>query len=176
MQRPYAKQQNHQTDFDTLYRAYWKRVVQFCAKSLASLPEGTAEEIAQDVFMAAYRAMENQCYRGDGAISSWLFGITRNLCCKAQRDTYRHTTSRDIRRLERDIEQMEQEVAHLMYAPTQVMHERVHFIRERLTLARAWLERERQRMQWLMMESAHADPPASLDTPRHAHDPVAAMQ
>ena len=69
MHRPCAYPHNHQidVDFDSLYRTYWKRVVQFCAKSLASLPEGIAEEVAQDVFLAAYHALINQHYRGDGA-------------------------------------------------------------------------------------------------------------
>ena len=31
MHRPYV---DHQTDFDTLYRAYWDRIVHLCAKCL----------------------------------------------------------------------------------------------------------------------------------------------
>ncbi len=111
MQRPYAHTHNHhQIDFDTLYQTYWKRVVQFCAKSLASLPEGTAEEVAQDVFLAAYEAFASERYRGEGAMSSWLFGIARNLCSK-MRGTPPQNHLRRMRQLEREIDQMEQEAA-----------------------------------------------------------------
>ncbi len=166
MQRPYAHTHNHhQIDFDTLYQTYWKRVVQFCAKSLASLPEGTAEEVAQDVFLAAYEAFASERYRGEGAISSWLFGIARNLCSKMRRDTYRKTTSRRMRQLERDIEQMEQEVARLMHGTARVDDDHWRLHRERLTLARAWLERERELLQRHMLDAAHSEPPRPLEAP-----------
>ncbi len=165
MQRPYAYTYNHHIDFETLYQTYWKRVVQFCAKSLTSMPEGTAEEVAQDVFLAAYEAFASDRYRGEGAISSWLFGIARNLCSKMRRDTYRKTTSRRMRQLEREIEQLEQDVAHHMQGETCLDIDHVRLRRERLTLARTWLERERDLLHRHMLDAAHAAPPRALDTP-----------
>ena len=171
MQRPYAHTHNSQhIDFDTLYQTYWKRVVQFCAKSLTSLPEGTAEEVAQDVFLAAYEAFASDRYREEGAISSWLFGIARNLCSKMRRDTYRKTTSRRMRQLEREIEQLEQDVACHMHGETRLDMNQVRLRRERLTLARAWLERERDQLQQHMLDAAHAAPPRALDTPADADE------
>lgn len=177
MHRPCAYPQNQQIDFDfdSLYRTYWKRVVQFCAKSLASLPEGTAEEVAQDVFLAAYHALINQRYRGDGATSSWLFGIARNLCGKVRRDTYRKTTSRRMRQLEREIDQLEQQVLHLMHEPAYWNSEQVRHIRERLNLARVWLDRERDRLQQNVQECAHLMPTMSLDAQFVTYDPAPAM-
>ncbi len=166
MQRPYAHTHNHHhIDFDTLYQTYWKRVVQFCAKSLTTMPEGTAEEVAQDVFLAAYEAFANDRYRGEGAMSSWLLGIARNLCSKMRRDTYRKTTSRRMRQLEREIEQLEQDVACHMHGETRLDMDHLRLRRERLTLARAWLERERELLQQHMLDAAHTAPPQALDAP-----------
>jgi RNA polymerase sigma factor (sigma-70 family) len=91
---------HQQIDFEALYRIYWSRIVRFCATCLAACPDGTAEEVAQDVFLAAHRALAEQRYRGDGSLSTWLFGIARNLCCKVSRDVYRQTTPPVLRCLE----------------------------------------------------------------------------
>ena len=164
MQRPYAHTPHtHSIDFDTLYQTYWQRVVRFCAKSLSSLPEGAAEEVAQDVFMAAYEAFAAGRYRGEGAISSWLFGIARNLCSKMRRDIYRKTTSRRMRQLERDIEQLEQDVARHMRGETPLDIDLARLRREQLTLTRNWLERERGLLYRHMLDAAHAEPPQALD-------------
>jgi RNA polymerase sigma factor (sigma-70 family) len=87
-------------DFDTLYRTYWQPVVRFCAAHLASCPDGTTEEVAQDVFLAAHHALTSQQYRGEGSVNTWLFGIARNRCANARRDTYRHNTPVALRRLD----------------------------------------------------------------------------
>jgi RNA polymerase sigma factor (sigma-70 family) len=165
MRRPYVHTHNFHKhlDFDTLYQTYWKRVVRFCARSLTTLPEGTAEEVAQDVFLAAYEAFASDRYRGDGAISSWLFGIARNLCSKMRRDTYRKTTSRSIRQLEREIEQLEQDVACHMHGETRLEPDQVRCRCERLTLTRTWLERERNLLHRRILDAAHVAPSAALD-------------
>ena len=128
MHRLYA---HRQIAFETLYRAYWEPVVRFCSQRLASLPDGTAEEVAQDVFLVAHSAMEQQLYRGDGPISTWLFGIARNLCHKARRETYRQTTSSTLRRLEREIARLEQEVSQLERENSPSAHSLVHLVHER---------------------------------------------
>jgi RNA polymerase sigma factor (sigma-70 family) len=173
MHRPYA---HRQIAFETLYCTYWEPVVRFCSKRLTSLPDGTAEEIAQDVFLVAHKAMEQQLYRGESPISTWLFGIARNLCHKARRETHRKTTAYTLRHLEREIAQLEQEVAHLASENSPRAHALVHLIRERLTLARVGLERERAQLQRYIIASVHSTPPAPLDAPLLTHDPLAVMQ
>jgi RNA polymerase sigma factor (sigma-70 family) len=163
-------------DFDTLYRVYWKRVVRFCAIYLATCPDGTAEEVAQDVFLAAHRALIEQRYRGEGSIGAWLFGIARNLCCKVHRDTYRHTTPLALRQLEREIAGLEDDVTQLMGEPSSRVRERVQLVRERLTLARGWLERERERLQQHVQESAHCAPAMSPEAQPLIPDALARMQ
>ena len=173
MQRPFT---HHQMTFDILYHTYWERIVRFCHKHLAALPDGTAEEVAQDVFLVAHSAIEQQRYKGDGPISTWLFGIAHNLCCKARRDTYRKTTSQTLRHLEREIARLEHDVTRLAHDSSPMAQRQVHLIRDRLTLARAGLEREREQLQRHIMTSAHSAPPAPLDAPPSVADPLAVMQ
>jgi RNA polymerase sigma factor (sigma-70 family) len=173
MQQPYAQPQ---LTSDLLYRTYWERVVRFCNKHLATLPDGTAEEVAQDVFLVAHRALERQHYRGDSQISTWLFGIAYNLCGKARRDTYRRTTARSLRHLEHLIKQLEADVTRLMRDNSPAAQRRIHLIHERLTRTRAWLERERAQLQRHIMAGVHRQPEAPLDDQRLAPDPLGVLQ
>ena len=173
MHRPYV---DHQTDFDTPYRAYWHRIVRFCAKCLASLPDGTAEEVAQDVFLAAYNAIAQQRFRGESPFSTWLFGIARNLCSKVRRDVYRKTTADTIRRLEREVARLERAVVHLEDQPSLLMRQQGQHLRAQLTLACTWLDRERARFQAQLMACAHAAPATPCEEQLLASDPQAIMR
>jgi RNA polymerase sigma factor (sigma-70 family) len=138
---------------------YWSRIVRFCTTCLAACPDGTAEEVAQDVFLAAHRALVEQRYRGDGSLSTWLFGIARNLCCKASRDRYRQTTPLALRRLERDIAWLEHHTADRTVGQASLLQEREPHFQERLTLARNGLEGAREHLQQRLWEAIHSDPP-----------------
>jgi RNA polymerase sigma factor (sigma-70 family) len=155
MHRPYV---DHQTDFDTLYRVYWHPIVRFCAKCLASLPDGTAEEVAQDVFLAAYNAIARQRFRGESPFSTWLFGIARNLCSKARRDAYRKTTADTIRRLEREVARLERAVVHLEGQPSLLTRQQA------------------QRLQAQLMACAHAAPATPCEEQLLASDHQAVMR
>jgi RNA polymerase sigma factor (sigma-70 family) len=137
---------------------------------LAACPDGTAEEVAQDVFLAAHRALAEDRYRGDGSPGAWLFGIARNLCSKVYRDSYRHAIPAALRHLERDIARLEHDVAHHMHWPAPVTQGQVQYLQEQLTLTREVLMRERERLQQCLREAAHCDPPASPDAPRPGED------
>jgi RNA polymerase sigma factor (sigma-70 family) len=155
----YRSSAHQQIDFETLYRMYWPRIVRFCATCLAACPDGTAEEVAQDVFLAAHRALVEQRYRGDGSLSTWLFGIARNLCCKVSRDRYRQTTPLALRRLERDLTRLEYHMADRMAGQAWLTGERGPHLREQLTLARNGLEGAREHLQERLWEAIHSDPP-----------------
>lgn len=106
----------HQSpDCETLYHIYWERIVRFCTTRLIACPDGTAEEVAQDVFLAAHCALTAGRYRGDGALSTWLFGIAGNLCAKTHRDTSRKTTLSALRHLERELAQLERTMVYLWH-------------------------------------------------------------
>ena len=155
---------HQQIDFETLYRMYWPRIVRFCATCLAACPDGTAEEVAQDVFLAAHRTLVEQRYRGDGSLSTWLFGIARNLCCKVARDSYRQTIPLALRRLERDLTRLEHHAADCMAKQASLTREQGPYLQERLTLARNGLEGAREHLQERLWEAIHSDPPEPADT------------
>lgn len=59
--------------FETLVRRHTDTVWRF-ARSMAP-DDQTAEEIVQDTFLKAYRGLRS--YRGDGAVTTWLYSICR---------------------------------------------------------------------------------------------------
>lgn len=61
-------------DFEEIYQAYFKEIYLFI-KSL-SHDEGIAEEITQEAFFKALRAIEK--FDGSKDIRAWLFTIAKN--------------------------------------------------------------------------------------------------
>src|SRR5262245_44648206 len=143
---------------------YWPRIVRFCATCLAACPDGTAEEVAQDVFLAAHRALAEQRYRGDGALSTWLFGIARNLCCKVARDRYRQTTPLALRRLERDLARLEHHTAACLTAQASLRREQGAHLQEHLTLAHNGLAGAREHLQKCLWEASYNESPEPPET------------
>ncbi len=62
--------------FEELVSAYQHRVFGVALRMLGSAAE--AEEVAQEVFLRAYRALAG--FRGDAKLSTWLYGIASRLC------------------------------------------------------------------------------------------------
>jgi RNA polymerase sigma factor (sigma-70 family) len=151
-------------DFDALYHTYWDHIRRFCARALGTLPDGTAEEVTQEVFLVAHNALVQQRYRGEGALSTWLCGIARNLCAKARRDAYRHTTSEAIRALEGEVARLERDLVDVERDASPQACAQAQDLRDQLILTRVWLERERERLQEHLRAGAHRAPEASLDT------------
>ena len=64
-----------------------------------------AEEIAQDVFVKAYRSLAD--FRGDSKFSTWLFTITRTTCLSFLRKKKLDTLSLDNERTGLQVENRE---------------------------------------------------------------------
>lgn len=62
--------------FHEIVVRYQDRVYTLCFRWLGDAP--TAEETAQDVFLALYRSLAN--FRGDSQLSTWIFKVTLNHC------------------------------------------------------------------------------------------------
>jgi RNA polymerase sigma-70 factor, ECF subfamily len=62
--------------FEELVTAYQHRVFGVALRMLGSRAE--AEEVAQEVFLRAYRSIGT--FRGDARLSTWLYAITSRLC------------------------------------------------------------------------------------------------
>jgi len=62
--------------FEELVRAYQHRVFGVALRMLGNRAE--AEEVAQEVFLRAHRALAG--FRGEARLSTWLYGISSRLC------------------------------------------------------------------------------------------------
>ncbi len=66
---------------DRMYREHARMVLAWVIR--LGGPRLEAEDVAQDVFATAVRRLPS--FRGDCAVSTWLFGITRNVVSNARR-------------------------------------------------------------------------------------------
>lgn len=68
--------QRDEKAFAQLVRSHQSRVFNTCLRILCNAAE--AEDIAQDVFVRAFRSID--AFRGDAALNTWLHKIAVNLC------------------------------------------------------------------------------------------------
>lgn len=87
---------------EILVDGYQQAVVGFCVNMVGDAHHG--EDIAQDVFLAAYKALPR--FRRQASVRTWLFAIARRQCLKALRD------SRRRRRLEQERQETIAAAAH----------------------------------------------------------------
>lgn len=73
-------------DFDQIYRDHVQQVARWAAWLTGS--HGDPEDVVQDVFVTAHRLLPS--FRGDAALSTWLFRLTQN----ASRQHRRRSTRR----------------------------------------------------------------------------------
>ncbi len=69
-------QQGDVAVFGELVRRYQDRIFTICLRQIGD--RTLAEEVAQDVFLSAFRAISS--FRGDARFSTWLFRIAINHC------------------------------------------------------------------------------------------------
>lgn len=65
--------------FETLLAAYQDKVFRLCYSMLGDRAQ--AEDAAQESFLRVWKAMDR--YRGESALGTWIFAITRNVCLTA---------------------------------------------------------------------------------------------
>jgi RNA polymerase sigma factor (sigma-70 family) len=151
------------SDFDTLYRKYWPYVLRFCTRRLVTCPDGLAEEVAQDVFLAVHRALQAQRYQEEGVFSAWLLGIARHLCGKAVRDSYRRTLPLAVRALEGELAYLEDKSGDHFRASMLPSQAQGQPLQERVTWGHDALEHIQVHLQKHLQEAAHGVSPRALD-------------
>ncbi len=60
-------------EFRKLYETYYPRIVRYLRRTVG---EAEAEDVAQDVFVKAGRALDG--FRGDSSLSTWIYRIATN--------------------------------------------------------------------------------------------------
>ena len=83
---------NYRRALEALVQVYQHAVVGFCHNMLGDTAQ--AEEVAQDVFLDAYKAMPR--FRQQSSVRTWLFAIARKKCLQTLRNRERR------RRITRD--------------------------------------------------------------------------
>lgn len=74
-------QKQYREAFDRLMPEFQNKVFRLAYAMLGEA--GLAEDMAQDVFVRIWRALPG--YRGQSALSTWIYAITRNACLTALR-------------------------------------------------------------------------------------------
>ena len=75
--------------FDALMGKYSRPILNFVWRMIGDA--GEAEDVAQEVFVRAYRGMrEGRCRKTDAKFSTWLFQVARNAALDAVRRRGRH--------------------------------------------------------------------------------------
>jgi RNA polymerase sigma-70 factor (ECF subfamily) len=65
--------------FEALLAGYQDKVFRLCYSMLGNRAQ--AEDAAQESFLRIWKSMDR--YRGDAALGTWIFSITRNVCLTA---------------------------------------------------------------------------------------------
>jgi RNA polymerase sigma-70 factor, ECF subfamily len=80
----YIQRGEYESAIKELARGYQRYMVGFCRKLLWNLgPSDLAEDVAQEIFMAAYTSMPK--FRMEATVRTWLFAIARNKCRERRR-------------------------------------------------------------------------------------------
>ena len=95
--------QGQQTVFSQLVERYQNYVFTLVLRFIESRED--AEEVAQDVFIKAYRSLAD--FRGESKFSTWLFTITRTTCISFLRKKKLNTLSLDNERTGLQVENRE---------------------------------------------------------------------
>lgn len=87
----------YEAALDQLVRGYQRVMVSFCRTQLGPVgQDGRAEEVAQEVFLAAYRGMPRFTRRAP--LHTWLFAIARKRCLQEQRNWRRRSRGLEMHR------------------------------------------------------------------------------
>jgi RNA polymerase sigma-70 factor, ECF subfamily len=84
----------YQEALDHLVRGYQRVMVSFCRTQLGRAGEGgRAEEVAQEVFLAAYQGMPR--FQRNAPLHAWVFAIARKRCLQERRNYQRRSQRLD---------------------------------------------------------------------------------
>lgn len=77
--------------FGALVERHHRAIIQFAHRFLSTADRATAEDIAQQVFLAAWKAAPS--FKPRAAVKTWLLRITTNICLNHQRSRRRKPTT-----------------------------------------------------------------------------------
>ena len=75
--------------FEEIYKTYWDKIYRLCL-GYSNHPD-IAKDLTQDTFIKVWRALPN--FRGEAAVSTWIFRIASNHCLRYIEKDKRRKTS-----------------------------------------------------------------------------------
>lgn len=137
--------------FDYLVEKYRRPIISFMYRTTHN--QGTAEELAQEVFLRVYRSRES--YEASAKFTTWLYRIATNLAVNNARDTKHERAENQV-----SLDEPDEETGSTMdVADTRLSVEQQLLRDERLAAIRKVVEAlpERQRMAVLMHKYQNMD-------------------
>ena len=150
--------------FEALLTAYQDRVFRLCYSMLGDRAQ--AEDAAQESFLRIWKSMER--YRGDAALGTWIFSITRNVCLtaitkrgaqrsapieEAERGGYAPDRERDMLRLVGQLPENYRQVVMLFYMEERSYEEVSRMLEVPLGTVKTNLHRARQQLARMIKEA-----------------------
>jgi RNA polymerase sigma-70 factor (ECF subfamily) len=77
-----------QRAMDALVLGYQHAIVGYCSNMLGGAAREEVEEVAQEIFLAAYQALSH--FQQQASVRTWLFAIAHNRCVTHRTRTTRH--------------------------------------------------------------------------------------
>jgi RNA polymerase sigma-70 factor, ECF subfamily len=96
--------------FEALLHAYQDKVFRLCYSMLGDRAQ--AEDAAQESFLRIWKSIDR--YRGDSAIGTWIFSITRNVCLTAISKRRRPAPIEEAERAKPEAPNRQRDIIHLV--------------------------------------------------------------
>lgn len=149
--------------FEALLLAYQDKVFRLCYSMLGDGAQ--AEDAAQESFLRIWKSMDR--YRGESALGTWIFSITRNVCLTAiskrawsapieaaeRRAPDPPDRQRDILRLVRQLPDNYRQVVMLFYMEGRSYDEVARMLGVPVGTVKTHLHRARQQLATMMKEA-----------------------
>jgi RNA polymerase sigma-70 factor (ECF subfamily) len=151
--------------FEALLAAYQDKVFRLCYSMLGDRAQ--AEDAAQESFLRIWKAMER--YRGDAALGTWIFSVTRNVCLTAISKRAAHRSApieeaeraapqtppreRDMLRLVKQLPENYRQVVMLFYMEEHSYEEVARMLALPVGTVKTHLHRARQQLATIVKEA-----------------------
>jgi RNA polymerase sigma-70 factor (ECF subfamily) len=152
--------------FETLLADHQDRVFRLCYSMLGDRAQ--AEDAAQESFLRIWKSLDR--YRGESALGTWIFSITRNVCLTAiakRRKTAQIEDAararpeppqqeRDMLRLVTQLPDNYRQVVMLFYMEEKSYEEVARLLNLPLGTVKTYLHRARKQLATIVKETDHA--------------------
>jgi RNA polymerase sigma factor (sigma-70 family) len=106
---------NKEARFKTIFESHYQKVFRLC-KGYFGGNEALAKDMAQEVFIKAWQNLDS--FRGESALSTWIFRITVNTCLSEKRKAVYKQVRKDVFPEDQEMQEyslIKEKQLHLLY-------------------------------------------------------------